>query len=91
MKNSKLYAYAPGLGAHDASFAARRCAQRVRGLEGNISIGLCVVLFVTSHSAAIGKELSRQPQFFVAYMTQIGKRRTYFIYPGSRLGSFTRT
>ena len=36
--------------------------QRVRGLEGNISIDLCVVLFITSHSAAIGKELKRHEQ-----------------------------
>ena len=35
------------------------CDTRVCGLEGNISIGLCVVLFVTSFSAAIGKELNR--------------------------------
>ena len=42
-------------GAHDETL------QRARGLEGNISIVLCVVLFVTSHSAAIGKELNHSP------------------------------
>ena len=60
MKNTKLYAYAPSkFRAHDASFEARRAmCTRVRGLEGNIFISLRVVLFVTTHSAAIGKELN---------------------------------
>ena len=65
MKNTKLYAYAPWYAPGKFGVHTNRCIicgtlQRVRGLEGNISIGLCVVLFVTSHSAAIGKELNKK-------------------------------
>ena len=42
-------------------------------MEGNISIVRCVVLFVTSHSAAIGKELNANFDFDVTVANDIAK------------------
>ena len=75
-----LRAYTLGkFGTYDVSFhdICAATLQCVRGLEGNISIDLCVVLFITSHSAAIGKELkhliNQMINFIIKYKGHITK------------------